>query len=479
MPELSWLPTNACGNCAGTIDNFIGFRQKVRTNQDYLYSLKVEEGPNGAVSLSQDVKAALSENIDQLPSTSIPTHCLEVTYDSVKELEGGNNSTAGVASVNDEVVVKKELSSDEDIVCNSPTIQSDNEDSSDPLSERKKKAKRGRPRSRRSSSPLVAADKQRRRKATQEDEQRLKDFYHLACEVCETVSESFSDLLAHYRTEHNTGGFVRCCDRTFKKKYLALEHLGGHMGTIRCDICSKTYYSGNSLKLHKLERHSGPEAKPFKCDKCHQSFPKPYLLKSHQQRHKQEPCPTCGKMLGNRSALKVHIATMHGNVPNLICDICGKEIGTKQTMERHMNMHMGRDTVERVQCGQCQKWFKGNYVLKKHIQHMHIEQGQTFQCDICQQSYPNSRSLATHKQSTHGEEKHECEICGKRFKKKDSLRDHFAVHTDKRPYACEFCDLTFKFHSSKYFHRKTAHPAELAALKQAKKDKELPESKPH
>ncbi|XP_052859863.1 transcription factor grauzone-like [Anopheles cruzii] len=373
------------------------------------------------------------------------------------------NPSTDDALVDEEVVVKREATGDEDSVRSSPVFLSDDADFNDPLGDQQKKktgkVKRCRPAREHSSAPLAAAgtDKKKRRKATEEDEQRLKNFYHLACEVCAKVSDSFSDLLAHYRTAHNTGGFVRCCDRTFKKKCLALEHLEVHLGTIRCDICSKTYNSVDTLELHNLQQHSGPEAKPFKCDKCHQSFPKAYLLKSHLKRHKQEPCPTCGKMLSNYSALKMHIAMIHKKTPNLICDICGKEMTTKQTMERHMNMHMGLETVERVQCGQCQKWFKGIYVLQRHVKHVHTEQGQIFQCDICLQKYPNTRALTHHKQRVHVEEKFACEFCGKRFKRKIYLREHVASHTGQPLYSCNLCTATFNSSGNLYAHRRKSH----------------------
>ncbi|XP_052872912.1 zinc finger protein OZF-like [Anopheles cruzii] len=428
MPEASWLPNNACGNCAGIIDNFIDFRQKVRTNQDYLYSLKEEESPKG-----------IFESNGLLPpiSVSVASRCFEIVYmPLLKHEEEATLTSPTFAEIllPGEDEIKIEVQSDSNELPNSSIVQSDDAVPNSPMENQERKtgkAKRGHRAQQCSSSSLpdVESNKRKRHFPVQ-DEQRLKDFYQLVCEICKTISDSFSGLLAHYRKEHNTEGYVRCCDAKFKSKTMALEHVDGHLGTIRCDICNKTFLYANSLKLHNLDLHSGPEAKPFKCDKCQRSFARPFLLKAHLKSHVQEPCPTCGKMLGNRRALTTHIERVHGNIPNLICDICGKVAATKTTMERHMNVHMGRESVKRVQCIHCLKWYKGKYVLEKHVQHAHLEQGETFQCDICQKSYPNSRALMLHK-ATHDEPKYECEICGRRFRRRQLFRKHMIIHTDK------------------------------------------------
>ncbi|XP_058059583.1 zinc finger protein 62 homolog [Anopheles bellator] len=445
MPDLSWLPTNACRNCAEIIDNFIAFRQKVKSNQDYLNSLMVEnvdlkaygslESLTESVNSSQDMEAVHSENNDLLPpiSVSVASRSFEIVYLPLVEHEEVTTSTSPTFAevllpVEDEIKMfgdQSDVQSDTDEAPDSPMLQSDETDLNDSTKKRKSKMwkARGRPRKQCSSSSLsaVGIDKRKRQNFTEQDEQRLKDFYKLVCEICETISDSFSDLLAHYRKEHKTEGFVRCCDAKFKFKTMALQHVHGHLGTIRCDICNKTFLYANSLKLHNLDRHSGPEAKPFKCDKCQRSFARKSILKSHLKSHDLRPCPTCGKILAKPN-LASHIESVHGNLPR------------------------------RVQCPHCLKWYRGKSVLKQHVQHVHLEKGQTFQCDICQKPFPHSRALALHRKR-HDESKFECEVCGKQFRKKNSLRRHVAVHTYEQP----------KAHS------------ELTALTQGERENESPE----
>uniref|UniRef100_A0A182JG27 C2H2-type domain-containing protein n=1 Tax=Anopheles atroparvus TaxID=41427 RepID=A0A182JG27_ANOAO len=203
------------------------------------------------------------------------------------------------------------------------------------------------------------------------------------------------------------------CDGNIREKlefvfqFPLLDHIAAHEGTIKCKICQKRYKSSRYLALHMMKSHSREEDRPFKCDKCHQSFHKEHLLKAHLANHLSEKCPICEKVVSSKYALKTHVTHMHGSDGNQICDVCGKEFRTKQAMERHINEHLGVEVIQKVQCHVCQRWFHGKYNLRKHIRFMHIEDGQVFRCDICQHESPNSRALLDHKKRVHVEERFE------------------------------------------------------------------------
>ncbi|XP_053674583.1 transcription factor grauzone-like [Anopheles nili] len=287
----------------------------------------------------------------------------------------------------------------------------------------------------------------------------------MCCELCSTELDSFTEVQTHYRKEHSTRGYIRCCDKVLYRRAKLMEHIFVHEGSLRCDICQKSYTCSRSLNLHRLNSHTREEDRPFKCDKCHQSYPKQHLLTAHLARHVQERCSICEKTLSSSQALKVHIAQVHGEDSNQICATCGKEFRTKRAMERHIKEHLGLELNEKVQCHLCEKWFNGKYNLKKHIRFIHIEQGQDFQCDICHHKYPNTRALVYHKQRVHVEEKFECEYCGKRFKRKIYLKEHIASHTRQPLYSCEICDSTFNSNGNLYAHRRNKHAAEWKAYK--------------
>uniref|UniRef100_A0A182JY47 Transcription factor grauzone n=1 Tax=Anopheles christyi TaxID=43041 RepID=A0A182JY47_9DIPT len=300
-----------------------------------------------------------------------------------------------------------------------------------------------------------------------EEDKRIQEFYKFECEICSLPMDSFTNLQGHYRREHGTKGYIRCCEKLFYRRFQLLDHIAAHQGTIKCEVCQKSYKSSRYLALHMMKSHSREEERPFKCDKCHQSFHKEHLLKAHQANHLSEKCPICEKVVSSKYALKTHVAHMHGSDSNQICDVCGKEFRTKQAMERHINEHMGVDVVQKVQCNVCQRWFHGKYNLRKHVRFMHIEGGQVFRCDLCPHQSPNSRALLDHKKRVHVVERFECELCGKRFKRKLYLKEHMASHTGQPLYECGICDAKFNSNANCYNHRKSKHPEEWQARRQA------------
>ncbi|XP_052859864.1 zinc finger protein 58-like [Anopheles cruzii] len=293
------------------------------------------------------------------------------------------------------------------------------------------------------------------------EDTRIQENFQLECEICADKLESFANLQNHFLKKHNMRGYVRCCGKALTRRAELMEHILLHEGSLRCDVCQKNYTCIRSLNLHKLNSHGTAEDKPFKCDKCHQSFSKQHLLTAHLVRHVQEQCEICKKILSSNQALKVHVAQIHGPDSNQICATCGKAFRTKRAMERHIEQHLGVDSIEKVQCNICSKWFNGKYNLKKHVRFSHIEQGQEFECEICLHKYPNTRALIYHKQRVHVEEKFACEFCGKRFKRKIYLKEHIARHTGQPLYSCNICNASFNSNGNLYAHRRNKHAAEL------------------
>ncbi|XP_049542355.1 transcription factor grauzone-like [Anopheles darlingi] len=297
-------------------------------------------------------------------------------------------------------------------------------------------------------------------KTHKSEDDLIRTYYDMRCEICSVELDTFAKLQRHFKNEHSERGYVRCCDKVLTKRSQVLEHIRMHEGSLRCNLCQKSYKCNRTLELHKLIYHAKKEDKPFKCDKCHQAYPRQHLLTAHLQRHVQEQCTVCRKTLSNYQALKVHMAQMHGHDNQQICATCGKLFRTKQAMERHIKEHRGEQSIEKVQCHICSKWFNGKSNVKKHIRYIHVEQGQEFQCDICLHKYPNTRALIYHKQRVHVEEKFGCEYCGKRFKRKIYLKEHIASHTGQPLYSCEACGATFNSNGNLYAHRRTKHLTE-------------------
>ncbi|XP_065086556.1 transcription factor grauzone-like [Ochlerotatus camptorhynchus] len=303
----------------------------------------------------------------------------------------------------------------------------------------------------------------------EKDEQLVSEFYRMVCDLCGDHLENFSSLDSHFRENHDRSGFVVCCNKKIFKRCLMVEHMKLHTdpSAYRCEICNKNYKNKVYLAMHQVKQHGREEDRPFKCDRCKQSFAKNYQLRAHMVAHEKVQCPQCDRMLASKMALSTHLSNMHSDKDRrMICDSCGKEFLNKTCFERHVKEHMGIEVHPMLECHICHKWLKGERCLQKHIRYTHYETEQTHVCDICQQNYPNSRALWSHKRAVHVEEKFECEFCGKRFKRAVNLKEHRTIHTGEVLYACEFCGATMNSNANLYTHVKKSHPVEYAEKRQ-------------
>ncbi|EAT34182.1 AAEL013547-PA [Aedes aegypti] len=301
------------------------------------------------------------------------------------------------------------------------------------------------------------------------DEKLISEFYRMACDLCGNVLDNIKSLNSHFRKEHQQRGYVVCCNKKLYKKCIMLEHIKFHTNpsAYRCEICNKNYKNKVYLSLHQIKLHGKEEDRPYKCDRCKQSFAKNYQLQAHIVTHEKVKCPICDRLMANKMAMATHITNQHsGKDRKMICDTCGKEFLNKTCFERHVKEHLGIEVHPMMQCQICHKWLKGERCLQKHLRYTHYETEQVHTCDICQQNYPNSRALWSHKKVVHVEEKFECEFCGKRFKRAINLKEHRTVHTGERLYSCEYCGASMNSNANLYTHVKKSHPVEHAQKRQ-------------
>lgn len=163
------------------------------------------------------------------------------------------------------------------------------------------------------------------------------------------------------------------------------------------------------------------------------------------------------------------------------CNICHKEISTRTTLLRHMEIH-DTNRVLKYACKICSKGFYALENLKKHeLRHL----GQTkYQCDLCPKRFYVLSALGVHCKSSHKikpincrkcsqqfyhklqieqhelihkEKRYVCEDCGKIFPTKNRLTKHKVFHSESRPHACSLCPQSFKQKSDLTAHIKKRH----------------------
>ena len=80
-------------------------------------------------------------------------------------------------------------------------------------------------------------------------------------------------------------------------------------------------------------------------------------------------------------------------------------------------------------------------------------------CDICSESFADTKSLKNHKVCRHDMySPHQCRICLKMFMKPGDVRRHMVSHSPTRAYYCHFCEKTYKTKNHLHRHIKSKHP---------------------
>ncbi|XP_034671681.1 transcription factor grauzone [Drosophila subobscura] len=288
---------------------------------------------------------------------------------------------------------------------------------------------------------------------------------------------NFAELKRHYRNEHQTAGYVMCCQRRYKKRALYVDHLRMHNDPdyFRCKICAKQLVSRISYDVHMLRFHSNEDELSFACDKCSKRFSKQFLLTIHARVHQQErteKCKHCDRSFRTAVDLRLHMRRTHDPtfVP-FICDSCGSKFKTKQNLLVHKRtVHREGSQLPEVQCQECQTWLSDENSLRKHM-YMHRDAASTreWKCGQCGLVKDSRAKLAAHIRYHHPKEYHKCTHCGKEFKSSRGLEEHTATHTGQDLYECAFCERTFKNSGNMHKHRRQMHAPQVAALQQQKK----------
>ena len=239
----------------------------------------------------------------------------------------------------------------------------------------------------------------------------------------------------HVHSTPSDGAGLICpeCRRTFPTIAQLRRHRKSEHRNRTCQLCGEKCKSADMVYYHNLKYHHEQ-----KCEVCGASCSGRLGLIDHfRAQHPTEPpplinrktliCEYCPRVFAGCASrlLRDHIESCHlGRVH--LCDVCGKRLGSAQTLAVHRRMH---DPVARFECLECNRRFPHNTNLMNHIRKHHPERlpakyVREFRCEVCSMQFGSSSGLSRHRSEKHGTQRFQCDMCLRVFPSVTGLRVH-------------------------------------------------------
>ncbi|XP_044267714.1 zinc finger protein 484-like [Tribolium madens] len=174
------------------------------------------------------------------------------------------------------------------------------------------------------------------------------------------------------------------------------------------------------------------------CPVCLKKFRRFTLFSSHMHQHScQINCELCSLEFNDPGVYLNHYQTKH----RYQCNICQKSFLTRSSYNKHKYTHSNASPRFICPVLNCPKMFNRKQSLHNHIASIHSEK-RNFLCNICGASFKNRDNLRYHMKK-HTGAPHLCTYCGRTFMQAGHLKYHMWRHTGEKPYKCNKCHKGF------------------------------------
>lgn len=230
---------------------------------------------------------------------------------------------------------------------------------------------------------------------------------------------------------------------------------------IKCTICNKAQLNKKAYIRHRDSHVSKfineSSHHQYECSECHEKFQLEQTLKCHarivHQADEQLKCALCKREFQSSQTLGGHVYA-HTDQKEFYCMVCNKAHTCRKEYRRHIAYHVGFKKNE-FECNLCNRSFVNSRSLNNHQQIFHSSR--PFPCNLCGNEFTDKAQFIQHAKTHKRVGKHICHICPQRCRSTGELDRHVALHLRDVPYHCKICGRGFTAYSSLQRHFQVYH----------------------
>lgn len=183
---------------------------------------------------------------------------------------------------------------------------------------------------------------------------------------------------------------------------------------LECDLCGWTGHSKIDIEKHMRRLHRSPY-----CKYCDVEFDN--WLSLHLHRVREDHYSKSTKVVRSTTALNSKLSEEYrlqgivrdaSHQADLVCEVCGKVVKTKQQLAYHLVVHQDPSTFEH-------------------------------KCELCGKRFGRKCSLDDHRKRHMNIRKFTCVQCNAHFVAKNELRQHMTYHKKVPTESCPECEKKF------------------------------------